>query len=179
MCFASRLPGILAPLVWLHIAPAIAEPQSQRFSTPLAAATAAASHYNPISIREGREFLGAIVRDGDWFAFTTGAGARYSHRVTVRIPIEPGTEVVAFWHTHGRAAAASRYFSEVDVELVKRWRKPFYLADHTGRLKVLRPGSRVSRATRGRHSQLPAGTRYATGNLVRGADGHPVTVPVR
>ena len=44
------------------------------FNSELEAVQAAASHYNPISLREDREFMGTIYRSGNYFAYTVTAG---------------------------------------------------------------------------------------------------------
>ncbi len=151
-------------------------PGVRSFATELDAVVAATSQYNPVSIREDREFMGAVLHDGECYEFTVSAGEPGRDKIRARIPVRPGTDIVAFWHTHGAHAPSNEYFSDLDTRLVKRWQKPFYLADHTGVLKVMAPGSRTLSALRARRLGLPAGAGYATGEVVTDADGQAVRI---
>ena len=87
--------------------------------------------------------------------------------------------MVAFWHTHGDRDVRNRFFSPIDADLVRTWQRPFYLADYTGLLKVLRPGQPVMSAFRARKAGLPAWHGIASGTIVRTGDGNPVLVTRR
>jgi len=104
-------------------------------------AEAATNVYNPVSMLEDREYMGAILRhhDNDEYVYTVGAGERGADQVTVRIQIPEGFALAAFWHTHGEAGASRHLFSEGDTSLVEQWQVPLFLADYTGELKVYSP----------------------------------------
>lgn len=149
------------------------------FDTELAAVVDAARQFNPRSIREDREFMGAILRQDDCYTFTVGEGRPGKDRVTVRITVPPGAEVVAFWHTHGAAHHSHRYFSDVDTALVEAWQKRFYLADHTGALKVIAPGAKTLSRHRAKRLGLPPNDGYARGEIVAAPDGRPIKIATR
>ncbi len=155
---------------------ALADASPRWFRSELEAVVAAARQYNPRSIREDREFLGAILTDGDYYTFTVGAGRPHQDRVSVLIEVPAGTEVVAFWHTHGAKRSSNRYFSAVDTALVRKSRKRFYLADFTGTLKVMAPGARTLSRLRARHLGLPARAGYARGEVIADASGRPIRI---
>lgn len=164
---------IMAGLLLAGTQTAVAnQPADQEwFTTELGAVVAAASRYNPVSIREDREFMGAIVHDGECYSYTVGAGERGRDRITVKITIDDTIEVIAFWHTHGAKYTGNRYFSDVDTRLVEQWQRPLYLADYTGALKVIVPGGRTISSHRARQLGLPARTGYAAGRTVKDASG--------
>ena len=151
-------------------------PAAQWFATELDAVVAATSYYNPVSVREDREFMGAVLRDGECYQVTVNAGEPGRDAITARIPVRPGIDLVAFWHTHGARTRSNQYFSAVDTRLVKRWQKPFYLADYTGVLKIMVPGGRTLSALRARRLGLPARSGYAVGQVVHDASGNPVRI---
>jgi hypothetical protein len=173
--------GLAGALLLLNLGPVRAgqSPTQPWFTSELEAVIAATEHYNPVSVRQDREFMGAVLRTGDRYSYTVGAGEPGRDKVTVTIRISDGADLVAFWHTHGARAESNRYFSDVDTQLVKRWQKPFYLADYTGYLKVMVPGGRTLSARRARRLGLPARTGYAVGQLVNDAHGDPVRILTR
>lgn len=176
----TRIAAVLAALLAVDImTPGSAAPSPDRFPTELAAVVAAAERYNPVSIREDREFMGAVLRIGTGYSYTVGAGEPGRNRITVRISVPDGAEVVAFWHTHGARQNSNRYFSNVDTELVEAWQKPFYLADYTGSLKVIVPGGRTLSKLLAHRLGLPARNGYARGDVVIDARGEPVKIATR
>jgi hypothetical protein len=172
---------ILAALVLVMAATpgpkALAAPSSPSFASELDAVVAASAEANPRSIREDREFIGAVLRRGGDYYYTLAPGHAGADRVRVRIAVPEGHELVAFWHTHGAAASGRRYFSSVDTALVARTGKALYLTDHTGALRVLRPGARTLSALAARGLGLPGRAGYATGEDVTAPDGEPVRIP--
>ena len=130
------------------------------------AALVAAEIYNPVSIREDREFMGSILQLEGRYVFTVTAGARGEDVVSIRIPKRLWPSVVAFWHTHGSAAPHHRYFSDVDTALVNESGLPFYLADHTGDLKIYRPGDATLSPFEAVRLGLPLQYGFALGSLV-------------
>ncbi|NJN51338.1 MAG: DUF4329 domain-containing protein [Gammaproteobacteria bacterium] len=48
-----------------------------------------------------------------------------------------GTELVAFWHTHGGRGVDRMHFSHSDAQVVAQTGKDFYLMTPAGELKVL------------------------------------------
>jgi len=184
----SRLPFNTASIATSLIAifptgvtSAIAGPTSnpQWFGTELDAVVAASQRFNPQSIREDREFMGAILRQDDCYTFTVGAGEPGRDQITITIKIPTGARVVAFWHTHGARRDSNRYFSNVDTELVETWQKRFYLADHTGMLKVMAPGAPTPSRLLARRLGLPNRSGYARGKIVNDARGKPVRIATR
>lgn len=172
-----RPPLIVTPLIFFVFSPAHASPATQQwFASELEAVVAAADQYNPESIREDREYMGAILRRGDRYSFTVGAGHAGRDTVTVRIAIPNGTELIAFWHTHGARMQSNRYFSAVDTRLVKTWQIPFYLADYTGQLKVMQPDDRTISASRARYLGLPSRAGFAAGQIVNAVNGEPIRI---
>lgn len=155
------------------------EAEQEWFATELAAVVAAASRFNPASIHEDREYMGAIFRHDGCFGYTVAAGERGRDRISVRISIDAEAEIVAFWHTHGDRYPGNRYFSDVDTRLVEEWQKPLYLADYTGALKVMRPGGRKMSAGRARALGLPARTGYARGRPVTDPKGRATRIATR
>ena len=153
--------------------------EQEWFATELAAVAAAASRYNPVSIREDREFMGAILYDGECYGYTVGAGERGRDQITVRITVDDDVDVIAFWHTHGAKYAGNRYFSDVDTRLVEKWQRPLYLADYTGALKVIAPGERTFSSLRARRLGLPARVGYAAGRTVTDASGKRARISTR
>lgn len=87
------------------------------------AVMAASNVYNPVSMLEDREYIGAIMRhrDNDEYVYTVGAGKRGADQVTTRIQIPEAFALAAFWHTHGEAGASQHLFSEGDTSLVEQW----------------------------------------------------------
>jgi len=158
---------------------ATAGPAPQWYASELEAVVSAARQYNPQSIREDREFMGAILRHDDCYTFTVGTGDPGRDRIAVRIEIPADAEVVAFWHTHGARHPSHRYFSDVDTALVDAWQKRFYLADYTGTLKVIAPGMRTLSRHRARRLGLPPRTGYARGDVVSDAGGTPIRIATR
>lgn len=146
------------------------------FESPLAAVLAAENEYNPLSIAQDREFIGAILQHRGAYRYTVGQGMSGEDTVTVRLTLPRGAEIVAFWHTHGAAGHGRKYFSAVDTALVNSWNKPFYMADHSGRLRVFNPGDNtINAATAGRLG-LGVQSGYAKGSYVIAEDGRRARV---
>ena len=149
---------------------------SAGFDSPLDAVIAASERYNAVSIEEDREFMGAILHRHSQYHYTVAQGEAGEDRITVRVPVPKGANIVAFWHTHGSEAHAREYFSEVDTQLATDWDKPFYLADHTGVLKVYEPGASTLASAEARSLGLPARRGFAKGKKVVAANGKIVKV---
>lgn len=148
------------------------------FQTEAAAVLAAANIYNPVSIVEDREFMGAIIKRNDGFYFTVTAGVSGEDSVSISIPKPIWNDVVAFWHTHGSEAPHHRYFSEIDTRVVQELGRPFYLADYTGRLKVFRPGDATLSKLVAVSLGLPKQEGYARGTTVTDDGAKPVAVNI-
>jgi hypothetical protein len=138
---------------------------------------AASSAVNARSVREDREFLGAVLRRGPDYHYSVVAGRPGADRIRARLVVPAGFEVVALWHTHGAPAPERRYFSAVDVALVRGTGKPLYLADGSGGLRVLRPGAPRLSAAAARRLGLPGQPGFAAGEQLLGAEGEPVHIP--
>ena len=112
------------------------------FNSELEAVTAAVNLYNPPSMARDREYMGAVLERHNHFYYTVGEGKRGEDSIELRLLIPAGFSIVAFWHTHGAPAYKRKFFSETDQRLVRLHHKPFYLADFTGSLRVLRPADK-------------------------------------
>jgi len=156
-----------------------ADDGSPCYDDAVAAVVAALNAHNPASIREDREYLGAVLRQGDGYTWVAAAGIAGRDRISVRLSVPAGAQVVAFWHTHGAAADRHRYFSDTDTELVRHWQVPFYLGDHTGKLKVFAPGDRKLSLMRARKLGLPRRRGFARGAVVNDRCGVPVVIATR
>ncbi len=157
--------ALLAVLTAMDSSSVTAQPVSL-YQSELAAVKAAADIYNPLSIREDREYMGTIYIVGDQFAYTVTAGARGANSVALKIPRANWNNTVAFWHTHGDSSSHHRYFSDVDTQTVEKYGKPFYLADYTGFLKVFRPGGRTMSNITARRLGLSYVRGFSTGEFV-------------
>lgn len=171
--------GVVAMMAAMLARPALSNAPESLFDDEVAAVLAAANTYNPLSLSEDREYMGAVIRIGDRFGFTVTAGARGADSVKLRIPEQHIPNIVALWHTHGKAASSNRYFSATDTSLVNRLGKPFYLADYTGYLKVFQPGDpTLSPFVAGRLG-LPVAPGYAIGSFVRDRFNRLIRVNLR
>lgn len=148
----------------------------QGYTTELKAVIAAANYFNPISVKEDREYIGAIVAYCNRYYFTVKVGEPGQDQVTARIRIPKQATIVAFWHTHGSVDRKRKYFSDVDTQLVKSWKLPFYLSDYTGELKVFSPKDRVLSSHDARNLGLPLKYGYARGSFVRDEAGNKIIV---
>lgn len=169
--------GALAPAVAAPVA--ASRPSEVAFATELEAVVAASGAVNARSIREDREFLGAVLRRGNDFHYSVVPGRAGADRIRARLAVPDGFELVALWHTHGAAAHERQYFSLVDADLVASTGKPLYLADYTGALRVLKPGAPRLSASAARQLGLPGRPGYARGEQLRRLDGELVHIPTR
>lgn len=159
---------------------AIAEPcASQLFLSELDAVRAAADRYNPMSIRENREYMGAIFESQGRFGYTVTATSSSKDNWQLKIPRVDWDGVRAFWHTHGDASSHHRYFSDADTHSVKKFGLPFYLADYTGYLKVFRSGDRTLNPMAAARLNLPRKPGFAIGEFVQDGSNRVVKVKVR
>jgi len=110
------------------------------------------------SRRFDREWVGGILQHPDGrYLLSAGAGCSGQDTVTFSVPITPGIELAAFWHTHGGDGYARNWFSEDDARLVVDAGLDFYLITPGGEIKVLQPedlGPRARPAS-GRSVDLP------------------------
>lgn len=142
--------------------------QLKSYPSVIDAVEAASNLYNPISIETDREFMGAILERDNRYFYTAVAGSVGTGNVRLSLPPPYYGEVIALWHTHGKAAKAHQFFSAIDVNLVKRLELPFYLADHTGELKVLYPNSTTISPLHAKSLGLQGFRGIATGQFVKG-----------
>ncbi len=168
--------GLLAMMAAMLVNPASSQNHESLYATEIAAVQAAANLYNPISLQEDREYIGAVFRRGEQFGFNVTAGAPGADAVQMRVPEMLMPDVVAFWHTHGGAAPSNRYFSAADTGLAKRFGRPFYLADDTGYLKVFNSGDPTLNPYVAMRLGLPRQSGYAIGSFVRDEFNRPVRV---
>ena len=149
---------------------------SRAYEGELEAVIAASQRFNPQSIEEDREYMGAILQKGSDYHYTVAPGEAGEDRITVRVAVPAGATIVAFWHTHGGEAHAREYFSEVDTKLVADWKLPLYLADYTGVLKVFNPGDQVLPVKMAQAHGLPPIRGFATGRIVADDAGDTVKI---
>ncbi|MFK7734284.1 MAG: DUF4329 domain-containing protein [Pseudomonadales bacterium] len=143
----------------------------ERFASERQAVEAAVNRFNPYSVREDREYLGAVVElrapaDEPAYRYLVARGRPGQDRVSIQLPIPKGAEIVAFWHTHGAHGPNRHLFSGSDTSLVRKTGKPFYMADAKGNLRVFRPGQRLLSAGLQHRLGLSAGRGYAEGELL-------------
>ena len=87
-----------------------------------------------------REWVGGVLRDADGrYRVTEGVGCAGQDTVTFAVPPIEGSEVVAFWHTHGAPGVARDQFSPDDARVVLATGRNFFLMTPNGALRVLRP----------------------------------------
>lgn len=160
--------NLIQVLYMIAVTSSFAVPSSDDnyFLSEQEAVIAAANQYNPLSINEDREYMGAIYESEQGFRFTVKRGSKGSSRIRLELPAEDFDSVVAFWHTHGNAHPSRRYFSDVDTQTAAKYDRPFYLADYTGYLKIYEPGEPLISQTAARRLGLPSVRGYATGRLV-------------
>lgn len=92
------------------------------------------------SVAFDREWVGGVLRGPDGrYRVTEGVGCPGQDTVTFAVPASAGSDVVAFWHTHGGPGPARDRFSPDDARVVLDTGRNFYLMTPDGSLKVLRP----------------------------------------
>lgn len=150
------------------------------FNNLIDAVVAASNLYNPLSIQQDREFIGAILQDknGDGeYLYTVAAGLPGNDRVTTRIQVPRAYELVAFWHTHGAAHWTREYFSKIDTDLVRNSHLPFFMSNHVGELLVFKPGSPTLSKSRAVRLGLGRQRGYARGaKIINQATGRAVAI---
>ena len=146
------------------------------FSNEIEAVIAASDDYNPRSIAEDREYMGAILVSNGRYSYTVEGGEVGQDQITVRIRVPAGSSIADFWHTHGAAANDRSYFSEVDTALATEWNKPFYLADYTGVLKVYKPGDKLISQTKAKRLGLPQRNGFSKGSRVQDLRGRTIQI---
>lgn len=150
------------------------------FDSLTAAVVAATNRYNPDSVARNREHLGGIITCGQSrYYYTHGIGKSDESPVKFSIAVKPGCELVAFWHTHGGRFDNRRYFSSFDTKAAETAKKPFFMSDYRGALRVFHPGDRVfQNKTMARSiTKLPDGAAY--GRRVRDESGNMIWVARR
>ncbi len=152
---------------------------SQLFLSELEAVRAAVDRYNPLSIRENREYMGAIFEMRGKFGYTVAAASPRRDQWQLKIPGVEWDRLRAFWHTHGDDSPEHRYFSDTDTDSVTNFGLPFYLADYTGYLKVFRSGGRTLSPFAAERLSLPRQSGFAIGDFVRDTRNRVVRVKIR
>jgi Domain of unknown function (DUF4329) len=113
------------------------------------------------SVTFDREWVGGVLRGPDGrYSVTEGVGCRGHNTVKFTVPTTKGSELVAFWHTHGSPGIARDRFSPDDARVVLTTRREFFLMTPDGALKVLRPA----------HVRQPAAQYIGATVHDRGAD---------
>lgn len=111
-----------------------------RYDSPLEAVSAAGRRYLERSRRSDSEYVGGVLRDtSGTYRYSVGRADAGSDQVRFRVSLFAGSELVAFWHTHGRAGPERELFSREDMQLVATQDLPLYLVTPSGRIRLLRP----------------------------------------
>ncbi|MBX2859088.1 MAG: DUF4329 domain-containing protein [Cellvibrionaceae bacterium] len=147
-----------------------------RFDSTNSAAIAAANAFNPSSVAQDREFIGAIYRCANHYHYSLAAGRRGSGKASIRVGRFPGCRVTAMWHTHGNENSRHRYFSDLDTQLAETLQVPFYMADYTGHLRIFAPGDKKMTRFTARKLGLGLNNGFATGSLVKDARGERIRI---
>lgn len=129
------------------------------------------------SIREDREFIGAVLRTDGGYSYFVQRGEQGRGSAQLRLPRRRGQQLVAFWHTHGAPGPARHLFSATDTRLVARTNVPLYLTDPAGAIRVYRPGDDRDGTLRAARSALRVPQDTATGSLVASRLGWRVSAP--
>lgn len=160
----------------IEVSPIFGSAQGEGFKSEVDAVLAATNLVNPTSIAEDTEFIGAILKKENAFFYTLQKGNQGQDEVSLHFRYPKHYQLVAFWHTHGAPAAERLYFSDMDTQVTKETGKPFYLADHSGDLKVFRPNSPTMSSWAAKRSGLPAMRGFAKGHVVKNRFGKLVRI---
>jgi hypothetical protein len=114
--------------------------KTPRFSTQNQAAYYALYGYNPISVRENREYGSTIYKNTDR-TYSPGMFVSVGDLDSVyvnpydRVPY--GTEPTAVWHTHGayKPQYINEQFSLMDIKATIYWNLDGYLGTPSGRMR--------------------------------------------
>lgn len=125
--------------------------------------------YNPISIIEDREYIGAVYRlnNGQGYLYSVAPGEIGRDQVSASIPKLTNAKFVAFWHTHGAHHWNREFFSDTDTQLVKQWGLPFYLGCADGQLRVFRPNHKTLSFRQAQSEGLGRQLGFGRGELIR------------
>lgn len=115
------------------------DPPTTRYESVEHAVMALSQCYLRRSVRGNREYMAALISDGEAIHTVVGRGRRGQDQVDMTIRLERGQALVALWHVHGSNGLERSLFSPTDVELVTRLQLPFYLTDPTGVIRLLDP----------------------------------------
>lgn len=162
--------GLMLPLRVAAVTGSGSVVLSAQFESELFAVIDAVSIYNPISIKNDVEYMGAVykqsVRGRVQYGYTVGVGEPGKDSVSVTFSLPVNSTLMAFWHTHGADHWTRNYFSEVDTQLANDWGVPFYLATAKGDLRVFRPGDPVIGRLQARRLGLGNQSGYASGRVI-------------
>jgi len=139
------------------------------FDSELDAVKHAMNAFNPISIDEDREFIGAIYQldNEHGYLYSVAPGEIGRDKVSASIPKLKNAKFVAFWHTHGADHWNRQFFSDTDTQLVKQWDMPFYLGCADGQLRVFRPGHKTLSFRQAQGEGLGRQSGFGRGELIR------------
>ena len=146
------------------------------YDSELTAVIAASNRFNADSIRRNREHVGAVLRCGQGVYYTHGVGADHQAPVEFTVAKPKRCRLLALWHTHGAEAPDRNFFSPADTQSADRLRVPIYMTNHTGLLKVYRPGGRKLAVKGSRFGLLPIPRGTAEGKVVKDSNGAPIII---
>ena len=114
------------------------------YNSPEAAAAAASSIFNAMSIPEDVEVGGGIVQHAKtgkyYYSFTLGDPG--AGTVNIAFMKRPDDQLVGVWHTHGKVDATTHLFSSEDIDVADQLGMPLYMADGQGHLRRVQPGAK-------------------------------------
>lgn len=91
------------------------------------------------SVRGNREYMAALISDGEAVITIVKRGRRGRDHVDMTFRLKRGQALVALWHVHGSSGLERSVFSPTDVAVVKQLQVPSYLTDPTGFIWRLDP----------------------------------------
>jgi hypothetical protein len=148
-----------------------------RFDTLEQAAAAASAIFNPFTMDSGREVGGGILKDKNGkFYFTYTIAEKDQPKVNMVIQKLKGHTLEGLWHTHGTGSPVPEVFSRDDVKASKSMKLPFYMIDHKGVLRVLKPDDKTQTINSRHNGRTEVAMKVSKGNPVLDINGNPVVL---
>lgn len=148
----TRRPHVLANLLVLFLTTFLLEsdswsadkrddcaPPTARYETVEHAVMVLSQCYLRRSVHGNREYMAALISDGDAIATVVKRGRRGRDHTGITIRLKRGQALVALWHVHGSNGVERSLFSPADAAVVKQLQVPFFLTDPTGFVWQLDP----------------------------------------
>jgi len=107
-------------------------PPTARYETVEHAITVLSQCYLRKSVRGNREYMAALISDGEAVLAVVHRGRSGRDHAEFTIRLKRGEALVALWHVHGSNGVERSLFSPADAAVVKKLQVPSYLTDPTG-----------------------------------------------